>query len=91
MREPMYCPHCGEINPYLKWREEHGRRVAFVECSLCGARSKAFDYNGSIQNVDMTDEGVIDAIENWNRRAIQPKNHAFMIESQINYIEQRGD
>lgn len=88
MNEPLFCPHCGEINPYIKWREEHGGRFAFIECSLCGARSKAFEYFGSINNVDMNDLGVINAIENWNRRSQFPKNHELRIENQIKYIEE---
>ena len=63
------CPFCGS-ECTVTWTEGKYGKFAFIECDLCGARSKAF---GNV--IDKRDERLFwdqpaftKAIKAWNRR-----------------------
>ena len=68
MKDLKPCPFCGE-DASLWYKETNYGRIAYAECDLCGAKSKAFRYcdRGAAFNLD--DIGAIRARTSWNRRS----------------------
>ena len=71
--EPKPCPFCGSSN--ILGHHVYGKYgwLYYVECSSCGARTKAYRQ---INNKDIFDTpyrwedfGYANAMEAWNRRA----------------------
>ena len=64
----MNCPFCGHEASGWVNRGRYGR-FTYVECDLCGARSKAFKYCGDEgAEIDWNDISVEKARDAWNRR-----------------------
>lgn len=63
------CPFCGSDEISAWYKGVRYGRIAYVECDVCGAKSKAFSYYSRDEEFDEKDRGVIRAVDAWNRRA----------------------
>ena len=68
MAEILDCPFCGTDDVSVWYKNVRFGRIVFVECDLCGAKSKAFMYYSKKEEFDWNDTGVKKAIDAWNRR-----------------------
>ena len=64
----MPCPFCKSDEVALWYKRARYGRISFVECEICGGRSKAFSYYGTGDEVDINDQGAKRAVAAWNRR-----------------------
>lgn len=72
------CPFCGsdDVHLYVRRGTQKYPNFCYVECDLCGAKSKAFTYffnqvtfDGSEEvALSFDDAGAKKAIDAWNRR-----------------------
>lgn len=67
MSELKKCPFCGG-NASGWYKTVRFGRIAYVECDVCGAKSKAFTYYATVDDFDENDMGVERATTAWNRR-----------------------
>lgn len=64
------CPFCGGKATVTVILTADKRNVAFVECNVCGATSKAYALGNEAKIDEIADdEGVESACFAWNRRA----------------------
>ena len=72
IEELKRCPFCGDDNAAAVASTGKYGIFVYIECGLCGARSRTFKYQGvspaSIDDVDWLNGGVLLAREAWNRR-----------------------
>lgn len=68
MEEVLNCPFCGSKATGW-WKQVKFGRIAYIECDLCGAKSKAFTYYATGDDFDPLDIGYLRARDAWNRRA----------------------
>lgn len=68
MKDLKPCPFCGE-DASLWYKETNYGRIAYAECDLCGAKSKAFRYYDCGAAFNLDDVGAIRARTSWNRRS----------------------
>lgn len=63
------CPFCGsdDIGAWVRWKDKHNRFV-YLECNVCGAKTKARAYYDTGDELNMDDIGVKSCIDAWNRR-----------------------
>ena len=67
MKDLLKCPFCGG-DADLWYKGTRYGYIVYSECSICGAKSKAYSLGKSV-NEDWADElASIRAIEAWNRR-----------------------
>ena len=70
MRDLKDCPFCGSDEVDLWSRGTRYGAITFVQCALCGAQSKVFNYSRSMEeDFDTEDTGAKRAVTAWNRRA----------------------
>lgn len=69
MEELKGCPFCGGENVSLWYKGVRYGRIAYAECDVCGAKSKAFSYYSQEDDFVFEDIGAIRARDAWNRRA----------------------
>ena len=71
MDEMKNCPFCGDDSPTLCSKLGQYGKFGWVECELCGARTKAFQVHGSEKSCGdeyWKQKGFKRAIDLWNRR-----------------------
>ena len=64
------CPFCGG-DSFTAWVRQGSKytRLVYLECDLCGARTRARVYYSTRDDmVDFDDPGTKACIEAWNRR-----------------------
>ena len=69
MGELKDCPFCGSKDVSLWYKGVRYGRIAYAECDMCGATSKAFSYYSMEDEFDENDPGAKKALMAWNRRA----------------------
>lgn len=68
MDELKPCPFCGSKEVSLWYKGVRYGKIAFAECDICGAKSKAFSYYSKENEFDFDDPGAKKAYYAWNRR-----------------------
>lgn len=69
MKEVKPCPFCGndDIIAWAKQGKYNG--FCYLECDVCGAKTKAYEYLSSMSGgVNMDDSGIRRCVNAWNRR-----------------------
>lgn len=63
------CPFCGSDDNHLwvRWGK-YDNLFCYIECDVCGAKTKSFGYYSSYEEVTWEDRGAIRAAAAWNRR-----------------------
>ena len=61
------CPFCGN-EAYPWYKETRYGRICYVECDVCGAKTRAFAYYDTGKEFADNDAGALRAVEAWNRR-----------------------
>ena len=69
MSELKACPFCGSVEVSIWYQNVRYGRIAYAECDVCGAKSKAFKYYSQEKKFDPEDIGALCAFNAWNRRA----------------------
>ena len=62
------CPFCGSDEITAWYQGTKYGRIAYVECDICGAKTKAFKYLSEDKEYDDSDPGSKKAYAAWNRR-----------------------
>ena len=66
------CPFCGnpgdQVSLWVRGGYKHSK-FCYVECDVCGAKTKAFTYSSYSKEINFHDLGAERAYDAWNRRA----------------------
>lgn len=69
MNELKNCPFCGSQEVSYWYKEVRFGRIAYIECDVCRAKSRAFRYLSQEEELDVNDIGAMQARDAWNRRS----------------------